>query len=79
MRRKAPGLGVPDEDAPARPGELKPAAERPSIGVARQREATGHRPSAVLPFAARAPLSRRGGGRWAGNGKEREGELFLPP
>ena len=61
MRRKAPGLGVPDEEPPARPGELKPAAERPSIGAARQREATGHRRSAVLPFAARTPIGAAGG------------------
>lgn len=61
IRRTAPRLGVPEEDPPARPGERKPAAQRPSIGAARRREATGHRRSAVLPFAARTPIGAAGG------------------
>ena len=66
---------------PARPGEPKPAAESQSIGAARPREATSHRRSAVLPFAARTPI-------WAAGGEERAGKrkgvqlplpLHLPP
>jgi hypothetical protein len=63
IRLNDPWAGDPDGEPPARPGEPKPAAERPSIGAARPREATGHRRSAVLPFAAHAAIWAAGGRR----------------
>jgi hypothetical protein len=61
LRSTAFRLTHPEADPPARPGAPKPAAERPSIGAARPREATGHRRSAVLPFAAMATIWAAGG------------------
>jgi len=61
IRLKDTWLGGHGQEPPARPGEAKPAAESQSIGAARPREATRHRRSAVLPFAARGPYLGGGG------------------
>jgi hypothetical protein len=67
----------PEAEPPARPGAPKPAAQRPSIGAARPREATGHRRSAVLPFAARS-LIWAAGGRAAGRRPESPTGAYRP-
>ncbi len=75
LRRTAPALGVAEEDSPARPGEPKPAAERQSVGGGGPREATGHAPSAVLPFAAWPSIWVAGG---RGGGEKRRAARACP-
>jgi hypothetical protein len=70
-------FALPEAEPPARPGAPKPAAERPSIGAARPREATGHRRSAVLPFAARS-LIWAAGGRTEGRRQEFPTRAYRP-
>jgi len=65
------------EESPRPPRFPKPAAESRSVGGARPREATGHRPSAVPPFAARAIIWAAGGRR--GGERKRKRPLLPPP